>query len=73
MLRLVDDPFILNALLWAVILMFVLLILCVLRKMCQVAIICHGVCNETVYQPVVRVYRLYKEYMRIEPLPVFEV
>nr|WCC61935.1 envelope protein [Bat Coronavirus RaYN16] len=74
MLTLVNDNgMIVNALLWLIVLLFVLLIAITVIKLIQLCFICHKLMSNTVYVPVHNAYKMYKEFMQIPPPPVFDV
>nr|AFE85971.1 envelope protein [Porcine epidemic diarrhea virus]AOM53010.1 envelope protein [Porcine epidemic diarrhea virus]AOM53017.1 envelope protein [Porcine epidemic diarrhea virus]QHQ97046.1 envelope protein [Porcine epidemic diarrhea virus]QMU85396.1 mutant envelope protein [Porcine epidemic diarrhea virus] len=63
MLQLVNDNGLaVNVILW----LFVLFTFVQLVNLCFT---CHRLCNSAVYTPIGRLYRVYKSYMRIDPLP----
>lgn len=71
---LVDDQGLLvNAILWLAIVLVFLLLCSTLLKVIQLCFTCHQLCSNTVYKPIYFVYTKYKDYMRIEPLPIVEV
>lgn len=73
-LFLVDDQgLVVNAILWLAIVLVFLLLCSTLLKLLKLCFTCHQLCNNTVYRPIYLVYTKYKDYMRIDPLPVFEV
>ncbi|UBB42449.1 envelope protein [Jingmen Miniopterus schreibersii alphacoronavirus 1] len=64
-----DNGLIVNAIIWLLILIFVLLICVTILKVIQLCIACHQFANRTVYAPAYGIYKMYKDYMRIAPLP----
>ncbi|QCX35162.1 envelope protein [Tylonycteris bat coronavirus HKU33] len=73
-LRLVkDDGFVVNAILWVFLLIFILLLCITFIKLVQMCMVCHHLMSGAVYRPVYRVYELYKDFMRIDPAPILDV
>nr|QBP43272.1 E protein [Bat coronavirus]QBP43283.1 E protein [Bat coronavirus]WCC61838.1 envelope protein [Bat Coronavirus RsYN20]WCC61862.1 envelope protein [Bat Coronavirus RsYN20] len=74
MLTLVDDHgMVLSAVLWLLVLLFVLLICITIIKLIQLCFTCHKLMSNTVYVPVHNAYKMYKDYMQIAPCPVLDV
>ncbi|ACA52159.1 envelope protein [Bat coronavirus 1B] len=74
MLTLVDDHgLVINAILWLLFCISVIIICCALIQLVQLCFICHRLCSNTVYRPVYKAYKIYQDYMQIEPLPVLNV
>ncbi|QGX41959.1 envelope [Alphacoronavirus sp.] len=72
--HLVDqDSFLINAILLVFLLIFVLLLCITFIKLVQLCLICHHMMSGAVYQPIYKVYRVYKDFMRIEPMPTIDV
>nr|ALB08473.1 envelope protein [Porcine epidemic diarrhea virus] len=66
MLQLVNDNgLVVNVILW----LFVLFFLLTFVQLVNLCFTCHRLCNSAVYTPIGRLYRVYKSYMRIDPLP----
>lgn len=74
LLKLVDDSgLVINAILWVFLLIFVLILCITFIKLVQLCFTCHQLLSGAVYQPVHRAYVMYKDFMRIDPAPVFDV
>nr|QWN56275.1 envelope protein [Alphacoronavirus sp.] len=74
MLQLIDDHgFVLNLVIWLMICCAVIVICNAVIQTVQLIFTCHRFCSSTVYTPVIAVYRVYQNYMRIDPLPVIDV
>lgn len=74
MLTLVNDHgMVLSTILWLFVILFLLLISITLIKLIQLCFTCHQLMSRTVYVPAYNAYRVYKDFMRIQPLPVIEV
>nr|QHQ97041.1 envelope protein [Porcine epidemic diarrhea virus] len=66
MLQLVNDNGLaVNVILW----LFVLFLSITFVQLVNLCFTCHRLCNSAVYTPIGRLYRVYKSYMRIDPLP----
>nr|QGX41971.1 envelope [Alphacoronavirus sp.] len=68
-----QDSFLINAFLWVFLLIFVLLLCITFIKLVQMCLICHHMMTGAIYKPVYRVYQVYKDFMRIEPMPTLDV
>lgn len=64
-----DNGLIVNAIIWLLILVFVLLICITILKVIQLCFACHQFADRTLYTPAYGIYKMYKNYMRITPLP----
>ncbi|UZK98255.1 MAG: envelope protein [Tadarida brasiliensis bat alphacoronavirus 2] len=74
LLRLVNDNgLVVNVILWLFVIFFLLIICVTAIQVIQLCFTCHQLCNRTVYAPVRSAYRVYQDFMRIEPLPVIDV
>nr|WJJ08863.1 E protein [Bat coronavirus] len=74
LLKLIDDNgFLLNAILWVFLLIFVLILCITFIKLVQLCFTCHQLLSGAVYRPVYRAYAMYKDFMRIDPVPVLDV
>nr|WCC62354.1 envelope protein [Bat Coronavirus MrGD17]WCC62396.1 envelope protein [Bat Coronavirus MrGD19]WCC62360.1 envelope protein [Bat Coronavirus MrGD17]WCC62378.1 envelope protein [Bat Coronavirus MrGD17]WCC62384.1 envelope protein [Bat Coronavirus MrGD17] len=70
MLQLVNDNgLVVNVLLWLFVVFFLLIICTTCVQLVQLCFTCHRLCSHVVYQPVGRIYGVYKSFMRIQPLP----
>ncbi|APD51485.1 E protein [NL63-related bat coronavirus] len=68
--QLIDDHGLLaNAIVWLLLLCFFLLISITLIKLIQLCFTCHLFFSRTLYQPVYKVYMMYQDFMRIQPIP----
>nr|AJD09478.1 envelope protein [Porcine epidemic diarrhea virus] len=71
MLQLVNDNgLVVNVILWLFVLFFLLIISITFVQLVNLCFTCHRLCNSAVYTPIGRLYRVYKSYMRIDPLPI---
>ncbi|UED13289.1 envelope protein [Alphacoronavirus HCQD-2020] len=68
-----DNGFAINAILWLLILLFILLISVTLLKLIQLCFACHQFASRTVYVPIRRVYNAYQTFMQIDPCPIVDV
>ncbi|URD31218.1 envelope protein [Myotis bat coronavirus] len=70
MLQLVNDNgLVVNVILWLFVLFFLLIISITFVQLVNLCFTCHRLCNSAVYTPIGRMYRVYKSYMRIDPIP----
>nr|UVI58106.1 envelope protein [Porcine epidemic diarrhea virus] len=58
-----------NVILWLFELFFLLIISITFVQLVNLGFTCHRLCNSAVYIPIGRLYRVYKSYMQIDPLP----
>ncbi|AIA62267.1 small envelope protein [BtNv-AlphaCoV/SC2013] len=68
-----DNGFVLNAILWVFLLIFIILLCIAFIKLVQVCFACHQLMTSAVYKPVHNAYAIYRDFMRIDPHPVLDV
>ncbi|QHA24712.1 envelope protein [Hipposideros pomona bat coronavirus HKU10-related] len=68
-----DNGMIVSAILWLIVLLFVLLIAVTVIKLIQLCFTCHKLMSNTIYVPVYSAYVMYKNFMQIDPCPVIDV
>ncbi|QZL09685.1 E [plateatu pika coronavirus P83] len=68
-----DEGLVISVLFWLLFIIAVLLFSIAMLKLIQLIGVCCSLTNKVIVLPVKGVYHLYQDYVKIEPLPVYDI